>query len=306
MNAASPIEVTFFTDYAAQQQQRQSLSAEALAALIRDTTAKAKAALPWLKLCRFGDRRTEKGSLRHDNNVAECNGLEADYDSEVVSFDEAVEILDKAGVHAIVYTSPSHVPEKPRWRVLCPFSSPLPPAERAHMMGRLNGLFRGTFSAESWALSQAYYYGSVNGNPGHRVEIVDGTQYLDQCDELDEIWLGKPDTKLGDGNSAGHAKNGPLDESALIEAIIDGQSYHVSCTRLLGRWAQQGVAFMDAQRRLLGYLMRSSRPTATSAGNSAATTSRASSEISMERKPSSGTRPPQVMADSINNRSFSR
>jgi hypothetical protein len=32
--------------------------------------------------------------------------------------------------------------------------------------------------------------------------------------------------------------------------IVDGESYHTSCIRLVGKWAQQGVAFLDAQQRL--------------------------------------------------------
>jgi hypothetical protein len=243
---------TLFRDYAATEKAQKTVTVDDLCNLIRDTSAPGKGELPWLKLARFGNSKTDKGSLRHDRNVIVVTGIEADYDGEVMSFDEAVEILDKAGIHAVIYTSPSHLLEKPRWRVLCPFLRELPPAERAHMIGRLNGLFGGIFSAESWTLSQAYYYGSVNGNSDHRVETVDGTQFIDQCDELDEIWIGKPDTKQT-GNGVEQPRSGSLDEAALIENIISGEAYHVSCTRLLGRWAQQGVAFMDAQRRLLGY-----------------------------------------------------
>jgi hypothetical protein len=248
----APFGITYFPDRSAAVSSEQTTSIEELARLISSTTAAAKERLPWLKLARFGTLPSTKGSLRWDSNVIAVTGAEGDYDGEAVSFEEAVEILDKAGIHSIVYTSPSHTPKKPRWRVLCPFSRELSPTERAPMIGRLNGLFGGIFSAESWTLSQSYYYGSVNGNSDHRAEIIDGTQFIDQCDELDEIWLGKPDTKPI-SNGAEQPRSGPLDERALIENIISGKAYHLSCTRLLGRWAQQGVAFMDAQRRLLGY-----------------------------------------------------
>ena len=69
-------------------------------------------------------------------------------------FAEAVEILQNAGVEAIVYTSPSHTDAAPRWRILCVFSCELSPDRRQHMLGRLNGLFRGVLAEESWTLSQ--------------------------------------------------------------------------------------------------------------------------------------------------------
>ena len=98
-------------------------------------------------------------------------------------------------------------------------------------------------------LSQAYYFGSVNDNPAHRVEVIEGAA-IDQLDELDEIWLGKRDTHSRRSNGKGDFRSGSLDEDALLAAIINGESYHVSCTRLLGNWAQQGVPFLDAMARL--------------------------------------------------------
>jgi len=191
--AMTPFSVTFFKDHTAQSKREENLTLASLVKIIRSTTANEKSRLPWLKLARFGNAKTEKGSLRHDRNVIACSGLEADYDGERISFEEAVDTIDKAGLLSIVYTSPSHTEAEPRFRVLCPFSAEHPPDRRGAMLGRLNGLFRGAFASESWALSQSYYYGSVNNNPTHRVEIIEGTA-IDLCNELDETWLGKPDT----------------------------------------------------------------------------------------------------------------
>src|SRR5262249_21550090 len=132
----------------------------------------------------------------------------------------------------------------------CPFSTELPAGDRQHMLGRLNGLFRGVFACESWTLSQSYYFGRVNDNRAHRVEIVEGIP-IDRCDELDKIWLSKPDTQRARGNCNGPFQSGLLDEDALLNAIVSGASYHQSCVRLVGKWAQQGVPFLDAQRRLV-------------------------------------------------------
>jgi hypothetical protein len=199
--------VSFFGDIAAQEKRQESLTTVALAELIRTTTAPDKARRPLLKLARFGNAPTKKGSLRHDRNVIACTGIEGDYVSQEIAFDKAVEILEKAGVTSIVHTSPSHTDEHPRWRVLCPFSTELPPDRRQHMLGRLNGLFRGAFTCESWTLSQSYYFGAVNGNPAHRVEVVE-VMPIDERDERDEIWRGKPDTTEKRGNGGGNFDGG--------------------------------------------------------------------------------------------------
>jgi predicted P-loop ATPase len=95
---------------------------------------------------------------------------------------------------ALIYTSPSHSPEKPRWRILAPLSRPLPAALRSKLMARLNGVFGGVFSGETWTLSQAYYFGSVDNNPAHRCEYYGG-DYIDFRDDLDAGALGKAEGK---------------------------------------------------------------------------------------------------------------
>jgi hypothetical protein len=198
---AAPITVTFFRDEFASKKDERRMSLSELAQLIRRANAPAKALLPWMKLAAFGNLPTEKNSLRWDGNVKSVFGVEGDYDGEKISFDTAVEIALKGNLQAILYTSPSHTYEKPRWRILCPFSRALSPPERSHMMARLNGLFGGIFSAESWALSQSFYYGAVNNNPNHQVEIVDG-EFIDLLDELNRIAITKPAEKkatLGNG-----------------------------------------------------------------------------------------------------------
>jgi Primase C terminal 2 (PriCT-2) len=209
----SSFAVTFFPDDAAKAKTEESLTLEALAQRIKTTTAPSKDRLPWLKYARFGNLPSPKGSLRWNANVVRLSGAICDYDAEKITPEEATEKLDKAGIIALVYTSPSHLlnGHGPRWRVCCPFQRELPPDRHYQMVARLNGLFRGALAPESFTLSQAYYFGAANGNPAHDVIIVDGPQYLDQADELDLIAVGKPD---GDGKT--HAASEP---EAAIEDI---------------------------------------------------------------------------------------
>ncbi len=254
----SSFAVTFFTSASGSRKTQEQHSLPGLAQLIASRTAPVKASLPWLKLATFGDQktplvqddtgRTTGGSLRHDANVLAVTGIEADYDGEQVSFEEAVDRLTNAGVLGIVYTSPSHTENRQRWRVLCPLTAPADPAVRAKMLGRLNGLFHGIFSGESWTLSQAYYYGSVASNPSHKVEVVDGTP-IDEHDDLDITWTGKPNTEPPRPGQAG--SSGKLNEAELLAQIVGGESYHAAALRLLGRWARDRVPFMIARQRII-------------------------------------------------------
>jgi len=165
--------VTIFTDYAATTKREQRITLAALAELIQATTAATKESLPWLKLARFGDTRTERGSLRNNDNVLAITGIELDYDGEKSGFDAAVAILLAAAILCIVYTSPSHTEDSPRWRVLCPLSQEYPPDQRERFLARLNGLLGGVASNESWTRSQSYYFGSVHRNPSHQVALLE-------------------------------------------------------------------------------------------------------------------------------------
>jgi putative DNA primase/helicase len=232
--------VTFFTDYAAASKTEMILDLDDLARRIRTSNGSDKASLPWLKMARFGDIRTKKSSLRHDDNMISISGIEADYDGETIAMDEAVERLRAAKVLCIVYTSPSHTEDAPRWRVLCPLSQEYTPDERDRFLARLNGLFGGVFADESWTRSQSYYYGSINHNPSHRVVVLDATP-IDLIGMLDTFAIRKPE-KAHKGNGAnGAGYHGPPSPpeaitdrriNGLIESLLshirnapDGQKY---------------------------------------------------------------------------------
>ncbi|MGV3498810.1 MAG: hypothetical protein ACO1OR_08300, partial [Hydrogenophaga sp.] len=136
-------------------------------------TYSSKAQQPLIKLAAFGNRPNDKGSLRHDTNVDQVYGIEADYDAGQVLPAEAAERLKVAGVRAVIYTSASHTAAAPRWRVLAPLSAPVAPAERARYVSLLNGALGGVLAPESWVLSQTYYLGRVDGVE-YEVHAIDG------------------------------------------------------------------------------------------------------------------------------------
>jgi len=113
-----PIPMTFFPNFGAAAKTEERFSLPDLAVRIRTTTGPDKAALPWLKLAQFGNAKTAKGSLRHDANLLAISGIEADYDGGQMDVDAALALLEQQGVASILYTSPSHTADAPRWRVM--------------------------------------------------------------------------------------------------------------------------------------------------------------------------------------------
>lgn len=182
---------------------------------IRTGRGRTKADCPWLKLASFGDKRTAKGSLRTNENVTRLFGVEADYDGEKVQPEEALAKLERAGVRAVVYTSPSHTPEKPRWRVLAPLSHPMSPETRSALLARINGVLGGILSGESFTLSQSFYFGRTDDAVDYRVLVTfddpDEGRCVDELDELDEIAIGKAN---------GHAHEAPRPgEHVFVDAV---------------------------------------------------------------------------------------
>lgn len=234
---------TFFFHEAAKHKKEFALSIDKLVELIETFHAPSKTSLRWIKLARFGDLTTAKGSLRHNRNVLAVSGVEADYDQEQIAFDEAVEKLEQAGVEAIAYTSPSHREDKPRWRVLAPLSKEYPPAERERFLARLNGLFGGVLGGESFTLSQSYYFGYVGNGTGqapasHRAKYVQGN-FIDLRNDLDAGAIGKTGKLRKDGEEQQHGPR--LDFKAAVTEIVSGGDFHVPMRRIMASMAARGT-----------------------------------------------------------------
>jgi len=152
-----------------------------------------------IKLGRFTGEPTEKGSYRHNAAHESVSGIEGDYDAGTMTVDQAVNALARAGVAAMIYTTPSHQQHGKghRWRVLCPLSTDTTPSERKNLLARVNGVLGGSLSAESFTPVQSYAFGAVKGDPAPDVRLVDG-RYLDQCADLDSTAIGKPTVERGE------------------------------------------------------------------------------------------------------------
>lgn len=170
-----PIQYTVFDNVFGSRAHRTSSTWGALVAVITDPKTYAnKKSCPLLKLATFGNRATSSGSHRSDDNLEEIFGVEGDYDGGEVSLEEAVARIERYGIEALLYTTPSHTPSRPRWRVLAPLSRAHPPSERARMVAMLNWALDGILQRESFTNSQAYYFGKVEGVE-YQVKWVRGT-----------------------------------------------------------------------------------------------------------------------------------
>ena len=269
--------VTEFSDAKAKRKKERRLSLRELAPAIAKRGAPSKQELPWLKLATFGEVPSVRGgSLRHDANILAVNGVEGDYDGGTVGVDEAVRKLTRAGLAALVYTTPSHTPERPRWRVLCPLTEPASREAREALCARLNGVLGGVLAPESFTPSQSYYFGRVEGSAAPRVELVDGRPLDTSDDYLDVFAEGRggesepatasPEPAGDDGELRGEPDWARI-ESALAAIPLTARDDRERCWRPVGmalhsesegaekafdlwdEWSQAGAKYDAADQR---------------------------------------------------------
>lgn len=165
-----------------------------------------KEQLPLVKLARFGELRSPQNCLRYDANVIRICGIEIDYDGELVAMAEAGEKLALAGIRSVLHTTPSHTIEKPRWRGFCPLSREHEPGARRAFVARVNGILGGIIAPESFALSQPFFIGRVNGGL-YETRRVDGS-CVDELEELDSTAIdGTPKQGHARGEKAKQARD---------------------------------------------------------------------------------------------------
>jgi hypothetical protein len=180
-----------------------------------DIISHGKLSAPLLKMATFGDERNpsddpdeSKWSLRHTGNLLTITGIEADYDAGVMPMEEAITLLEKAGIKAVIYSSwgdgliePPKYLGGPRWRVVAPFSGELSPSLRSKMVARLNGALGGVLADESFTLAQGFFIGArPGGDYKCKVTFRDPSKggYIDDLIALDNIAIFKQNHSLDD------------------------------------------------------------------------------------------------------------
>lgn len=178
------VTITRFPTMGAKQKDIASRSLREFGSYLVTVNAASKARLPWFKLAIFGEKRTERGCLRSNNNMLACDGAEIDYDAGKLAINDAAEQLREADIAGLLYSTPTNTPDTPKWRIFAPFSTTLAPSGREQHVARLNGLFDGAIDGASFSASQAFYGGNIAGSPLISVIPVDG-RFVDLAHDLD-------------------------------------------------------------------------------------------------------------------------
>lgn len=185
-----PISFTRFPDLGSKTKKEVKVSLRALAPLIEAKTAESKDRLRLFSGLTFGCQKTLKGSLRSTDNALSVFAVFGDYDAGLVSPEDAVQLLQAAGLAALVYTTPSNMQggKGHRWRVVLALGRARPTDEYYTLVARVNGALGGILADESFKLSQSFYMGGVVGNKARTI-LVDG-RFLDEATELDDTSVG--------------------------------------------------------------------------------------------------------------------
>ena len=247
MSEALLITYTLFPDVMpATKQERADVPWDQLVENIRKApTYINKAACPLISLAEYGDIRSDRDCLRHAGNVQRVFGIELDYDGEQMPIEEAAAILQGSQICSVLYTSPSHTTEKPRWRALLPLSEPALPEKRREYVGRANRVLGGIASRESFTLSQSFYLGRVRGA---EYTVIDTQgRFIDLAADLEALYHV---SSTNDGESARDVTT----DAQLRECFDRAAGRYEAMLKLSARWAARGMAADDIESNLLALL----------------------------------------------------
>jgi hypothetical protein len=206
-----------------------------------------KAHCPLISIGEYGDLLSngEHPILRHAANIKRIFGIEIDYDGEQMPIEEAAALLQGANVCSVLYTSPSHTPQRPRWRVLMPLSDPTMPEKREEYVARANRILGGVATRESFTLSQSFYIGRVRG--AEYVVIETSGRLIDLAYDIDPLYY------VGGVNDGTSAKDATTDEE-LRDCFTRGTGRYTAMLKLSSRWAARGMPADDIETTLLELL----------------------------------------------------
>lgn len=236
---AKPINFTLFENQWAKSYEDRTLTWGELTRMIeRSGPYKTKGDAPWVKLAHFNGKTTSKKCYRHNDGVEFVTGVECDYDEGDISPAEAAEKLNDAELACFIYTSASHTKDAPRWRVLAPLGSPYTDdaekmkAYRTTMIKRIENVLGIKFAPESHTLSQAYYYGKVEGAEFKTFDVMGS--YVDERWDLDTF---------DEGNESPLEHYTRVDRSELVSDILTERAYHTSLRSLAAAFVSDGQEF---------------------------------------------------------------
>lgn len=192
-----------------------------------------------ISMAQYGDQLSNKGCIRHADNVLRVFGAEIDYDGELMSMEMAAQKLQAASIRAALYTSPSHQTAKPRWRVLLPLSEPGLASSRRLFAARANQVLGGIATKESFALSQSFYIGKVKGSPYEAIQTTG--RCIDQAVDIEPLFP----------RETGAANGQYYTDDELWHRFKNGTGRYEAMLKLSTRMALKGIDADDMESKFL-------------------------------------------------------
>jgi hypothetical protein len=189
--------------------------------------AATKSGLPLIIGATFGTRRSGGGSYRTQANVKHVTAAIGDMDSGGMTLADARQRCEDRGIAAYFYTTPSHTPDKPRWRVVAFLSRPHAPGATALQVAKLNEVLAGVLTSESYTESQAFYIGTA----GQEYEWLESAGSPIDLVPITARWK-KPNGASARGGEAMPS----CSEPELVDAIRKHVTYHDPLRDLVARW----------------------------------------------------------------------
>jgi putative DNA primase/helicase len=160
---------------------------------------------------------------RLNKNVIEVSVGIFDFDG--VDPEPIRQTLTEAGFRAVMVSTHSHSPESPCFRVVMPFTAPVPAGLWPAAMQMFNELFDGAIDPKTKAVSQAFYLPSC---PEENVPFAFSYQIEGECfdalGEMRELGFGdEEDTAVGSAGKARHRPTGSSSKACprqLAEEIL--------------------------------------------------------------------------------------
>jgi hypothetical protein len=228
------------------------------ALFVNPPTAKTKAKLPLLKLAIFSGESTAAKCLRHDAAVTSVTGCELDYDEGSMTMEEAAARFRDAGVCALLYKTPGSTLEHPRWRGVFPFAqsySGSTDAMKAYRAGAVTAaveILGEPVANESYTLSQAFYFGVVEGKEWNCVDTLG--KCIDEVYDI-EVFINRPGSQ-GKSNRKVNSDD-RLDVVAAIKEISTGAVFHTNLTRLAAHYVALGMKRAPVLSELTQFMNKS-------------------------------------------------
>ena len=205
---------TAFENLHSQQGQQHSIDWPGFCSFIQQVPAYPdKSAQPLIKLGTYG-------AFSRANDLLSAEGLELDYDDGQITPEQAADLLRAEGLRAIVCSTYTSAPDKPKWRAFLPLSKPYAAKHRAALVGAVDSILGHVIAPESYREKQIFFIGR-NPESDYSVIQCEG-ECLDTLPAMQQAARDYLAEKKAEALAAANVKTEAL-QRARVEKVAGGQ-----------------------------------------------------------------------------------